>query len=687
MHLSIDFAPHVAIGWIVLIAAVAAALSGYALWRRARGAIARAAAFAIGCIVLANPLIVREKREPLPDIVALVVDHSASMNLDHRRADADRAAVELAKRIAADRTLEIRRAEVTSPANEDSGTRLMSAVTSALGDAPPDRVAGAIAITDGEVHDADTVSGASLRAPFHALIVGRHDERDRKLTVVSAARYAIVGQPADVVIRVDDFGAPAGGAAQIGLRVGGVDAGSRFVPTGRNVTLHIPIGHEGENVLEIAARPGPAELTLANNRAVVTVYGVRDRLRVLLISGQPHAGERVWRSLLKADPSVDLVHFTILRPPDKQDSTPIDQMSLIAFPTHELFVEKLDNFDLVIFDRYAELGILPMTYFENIARYVQDGGALLVSSGPEFASPTSIFHTPLAAVLPAQPTGQVVEEPFRPTLTPAGEAHPVTRGLSGANDGSKPATWGRWFRAIAANNIAGETLMSGPDNRPLLVLNREGKGRVAQVLSDQGWLWARGYEGGGPQAELLRRLAHWLMKEPELEDERLSATIANGAITIERQTLAKTAKPVTLTYPSGRKLSLQLTESEPGLWRASAKANQLGLYRATDGTLSAVAASGPLNPKEVADMRATGAILAPLARASGGSITWLADRGVPQIRRVERGRSTSGSGWIGLRANGAYRVTQIEQAPLLPVWFALILVLGSILIAWRMESR
>lgn len=687
MHLSIDFAPHVAIGWIVLIAAAASALAGYALWRRARGAIARAAAFAVACLVLANPLIVREKREPLPDIVALVVDHSASMNLDHRQADADRAAAELAKRIAADKTLEVRRAEVTSPLDEDSGTRLISAVTSAISDAPPDRVAGTIAITDGEVHDAGTANASTLHTPFHALIVGRHDERDRKLTVVSAARYAIVGQTADVVIRVDDYGVPRNGAAQVGLRIGGVDAGNRFVATGRNITLHIPVGHEGENVLEIAARPGPAELTLANNRTVVTVYGVRDRLRVLLVSGQPHAGERVWRSLLKADPSVDLVHFTILRPPDKQDSTPIDQLSLIAFPTRELFVEKLDNFDLVIFDRYAELGILPMAYFENIARYVQDGGALLVSSGPEFASPTSIYRTPLAAVLPAQPTGQVIDQPFRPALTAVGEAHPVTRELSGANDGSRPATWGRWFRAIAASNVAGETLMSGPDNSPLLVLNREGKGRVAQILSDQGWLWARGYEGGGPQAELLRRLAHWLMKEPDLEDERLSATIANAAITIERQTLAKAAKPVTLTYPSGRKLSLQLVQAEPGLWHASAKAKELGLYRATDGELSTVAASGPLNPKEVADMRATGSILTPIARASGGSVNWLVDHGVPQIRRVGPGRAASGSGWIGLRANNSYRVTQVEQEPLLPAWLALLLVLGSILLAWRMESR
>src|SRR2546423_14646686 len=257
MHISIDFAPHIAVGWIILIAALAAGLTGYALWRRARGAIARAGAFAIALVVLANPLIVRETREPLPDIVALVVDHSFSMTLDHRRAQADKAADEIAGRIAHDKTLDLRRAEVTSPLNEDSGTRLIAGLASALADAPSDRIAGAIAITDGEVHDAATTPAP--HAPFHALIAGRHDERDRKLTVVSAARYAIVGQTADVVIRVDDYGAPAGGAAQVGLRIGGVDVGSRFVPAGRNLTLRVPVAHEGENVLEVEARPGPAE--------------------------------------------------------------------------------------------------------------------------------------------------------------------------------------------------------------------------------------------------------------------------------------------------------------------------------------------------------------------------------------------------------------------------------------------
>jgi hypothetical protein len=395
----------------------------------------------------------------------------------------------------------------------------------------------------------------------------------------------------------------------------------------------------------------------------------------------------VWRNLLKTDPSVDLVHFTILRPPEKQDFTPIDELSLIAFPTRELFVEKLDQFDLVIFDRFRERPeVLPLAYFENIAGYVENGGALLVSAGPEFSEATSIYRTPLASVLPAAPTGDIVAEGYKPTVTTQGQAHPVTRDLSGANSGNTPPSWGRWFRLIGANRVTGETVMSGPGERPLLVLDNVGKGRVAELLSDQGWLWTRGFEGGGPEAELLRRLAHWLMKEPELEEERLSAAIANGEIRIERRTMADSAAPVTLTFPSGKTQAVALAKAGPGLWRASVKADELGLYRLNDGKLTADAAAGPLNPKEVADMRATDAILKPVTQASGGSIRWLSD-GIPAIRRVDANATASGDDWIGLKRNGAYRVIAVEQRQLLPPWAALLLLLGTLLLAWRMEGR
>jgi hypothetical protein len=687
MTYAIHFAPHVPDAVLWLLIALAVLITAYAFFRRARGAWARGLAFAILLAALANPLIVHETRQPLSDVVALVVDHTQSMDVHDRRAQADKAAAAIKAQFRKLPGLDVRETTVeTRNSGEDNGTQLFTALDNTLADVPPERVAGAIAITDGEVHDAPEPGKMRLHAPLQVLIAGQHNERDRKLTIVSAARFAIVGHDTQIELEVDDFGGPARGNAAVDVRVDGVDHGSQTVPVGRKTTISVPVSHGGENVIELQAAPGPAELTLQNNRAVVTVNGVRDRLRVLLISGEPHAGERVWRSLLKSDPSVDLVHFTILRPPDKQDSTPVDELSLIVFPTRQLFVEKLDQFDLVIFDRYRERGILPLAYFENIARYVENGGALLVSAGPEFAGPQSIYRTPLASVLPAQPTGDVVTGGFKPMVTPTGLAHPVTHDLPGANTATAPPSWGRWFRLIGASKVSGETVMSGPGDKPLLVLDRVGKGRVAELLSDQAWLWARGYEGGGPDAELLRRLAHWLMKEPELEEERLSASVAGGTITIERHTMAKTARPVTITAPSGKKQTVTLNETEPGIWRATATANELGLYRLSDGILTAVAAAGPLNPKEVADMRATAAILAPLAQRSGGSVHWLTD-GLPEVRRVPPDSLAWGTNWIGLNDNGAYRVTSVEQQALLPPWAALILLLGAILLAWRLEGR
>lgn len=687
MNLSLEFAPHVAPFVLWGLVGLAVLLSLYLVAVRARGAWARALALAVVLLALANPLMVRETREALPDVVALIVDRTQSMDVGTRRKDADAAAAEFRKAIAADKTLELREAAVdTKNAADDTGTQAFAALGQALADVPPERLAGAILITDGEVHDAPAGSKPAIKAPLQVLIAGNKNETDRKLTIESASRFAIVGQNADIALKVDDFGRPAGGSAEVDIRVDGVPSGTYRVETGKASRIDVPVTHGGENVIELEARPGPGELTLQNNRAVVTVSGVRDRLRVLLVSGEPHAGERVWRTLLKADPSVDMVHFTILRPPDKQDLVPQSELSLIQFPTRELFVEKLSGFDLVIFDRYSERGILPLAYFVNIARYVENGGALLVAAGPEYAGFMSVYRTPLSVVLPAQPDGQVIDQPFKPQLTQPGMAHPVTRDLQGANTANTPPTWGRWFRTIGAEKVSGETLMSGAGGRPLLVLDRVGKGRVAELLSDQGWLWARGFEGGGPQAELLRRLAHWSMKEPELEEERLSASVADGEIVVDRRTMADSAAPVEITYPSGKKSTLDLAKIEPGHWRASAKAEELGLYRLTDGKLTAVTAAGPLNPKEVADMRATDSILAQPARMTGGSVHWLVD-GLPSLRRTDPEDSQFGRDWIGLKQNNAYRVTSVEQQALLPPWLALVLLLSVLLLAWRIEGR
>jgi hypothetical protein len=683
----IAFAPVIPLWLLAAVAALAALLLAYGLWMRARGSWARALAFALLLFALAGPMLVREKHAPLPDVAVIVTDRSQSMAVGSRAAQAEAARKALRAQLAAVPGLSVRETSVTTTANGDNnGTQAFAALNAAIADVPPGRLAGAILITDGQVHDAPAPAGLSFHAPLHVLVAGRRGEKDRKLTVENASRFAIVGSAAPMRLRVDDLGGASGDSAVVTIRIDGKFFASRLVPVGRDTTIRVPVSHEGENLVELSAGPGPAELTLENNRAVVTVSGVRDRLRVLLVSGEPHAGERVWRNLLKADPSVDLVHFTILRPPDKQDATPISELSLIAFPTRELFSEKLDSFDLVIFDRYRERGILPMLYFLNIAEYVEQGGALLISAGPEFAGAESIYRTPLAQVLPLRPTGEVIDGGFKPTVTKLGMAHPVTRELAGRNTDTAPPRWGRWFRIIGAKSLAGQTVMNGAGGRPLLALDQVGKGRVAELMSDQAWLWARGFEGGGPQAELLRRLAHWLMKEPELEAESLSAEIVGDEVRISRRTMAETTPPVTLTMPSGHSVTLPLTHAGPGLWRASTKAGALGLYRVTDGILSTVTAAGPLNPKEVADMRASDTVLAPLAKASGGGVRWLTD-GVPKVRQVDKGDTASGGDWIGLTRNGAYRVTALEQQKLLPQWLALLLIAGSLLLAWRLEGR
>ena len=709
----IAFAPHLPLWELAGFGGLALVILAYSQYRRAHGAWARLLAFAVIMIALANPLIVKETRQGLSNIVALIIDRSQSMEIGSRKADSEKALAALRAKLKT-MNVELREGEVrtNADAGDAGGTALFSALNGALSDAPPDRVAGAIVITDGQVHDAPDPKTFHLGAPFHVLLTGAPNERDRKLTVVRASRFNIVGKNAQITFRIDDFGGAPASNAQLSLRIDGQDQGKRNVPVGKDTTITVPVAHGGENVVELEAAPGPAEQTLQNNRAAIIINGVRDRLRVLLVSGEPHAGERVWRNLLKADPSVDLVHFTILRPPDKQDSTPINELALIQFPTRELFAEKLSEFDLVILDRYQNRDILPLAYFDNLARYVENGGALLISAGPEFADETSIYRTPLAAVLPAQPTGEVITQAFRPIITKAGFAHPVTRDLPLVNDALQAAdptaplgagaapqpplppgaeelpaqpNWGHWFRLISAQRMSGNTVMSGPGDRPLLVLDRVQKGRVAELLSDQIWLWARGYENGGPQAELLRRLAHWLMKEPELEEERLTADVAGGELRITRQTMGDRVANVAVTTPTGKSETVSMSPSSPGRFVGHLKAEELGLYRMNDGTLNAVAAAGPLNPREVADMRATDAILRPYADATGGGVQWLSD-GLPDLRPVDTGSTTRGSGWFGIERRGAYRVTSVDSEELLPPWLALIIVLTTLLFAWRRES-
>ncbi|MCA2006563.1 hypothetical protein [Tritonibacter mobilis] len=679
MTQTILFDPLVPWALLAALAGVSLVALGLAVWRRLAGWALRAGAALVLLAALSGPVIQVEDRTPLSDIVIVAEDRTASQALSDRGEQMATARAELEEALAERANTEVRWITVEdSP--DDGGTQLMDALTRALADEPRARVAGIIALSDGQIHDMERAP--DLPAPLHLLMTGREGDWDRRLIVKNAPSFGIIGEPITLTLQVEDQGAAPEGVQYTELQIaidGGAPQNFRL-PVGVDFDLPLTLPHGGRNVIEFRVPEAPGELTARNNAALLQINGVRDRLRVLLVSGAPHPGGRTWRNLLKSDSSVDLVHFTILRPPEKQDGVPVDELSLIAFPTRELFLEKIEDFDLIIFDRYKRRGILPSAYLENVANYVRRGGAVLVAAGPDFASADSIFRTPLADVLPARPSARVLEEPYRPTISEIGQQHPVTAELTGA------AEWGRWMRQVELDTIGGTTLMRGIGERPLLILDRVEEGRVALLASDHAWLWSRGFEGGGPQLELLRRLAHWMMKEPELEEEVLTAEATGQRMRIERRTLGETVGTVTVTAPDGTTSDVTLHEVRPGLWEGRYESDQIGLYHLQEGEERAVIGLGPAAPKEFEQTIATASVMEPLVRAMRGGAVSL-EAGVPSLRNIREGRPASGRGWIGLVPRGAYETTAVTQSPLLPSW-VLLLLAGALLIgAWLREGR
>lgn len=669
------------IPWAILwsLAGGAAVLWVIYLWRRGKAWLFRALALTVLALALANPLWIQEQREPLKDIVAVVMDRSESMNFRGRTETAQAAYDAIRKEIDADPNLELRVAE-TDPGAD--GTEMYVALQSALSDAPRERIAGAVLITDGQIHDIpENTKDAEQLGPVHAMIVGGEEEIDRNIEIQQAPSFSIIDQKVEMRVQVND---PVAKTVPVDITINGEAQTAQTVKVGEPQMISFTLKRRGDNLIVLSVNGIPNELTLANNLASARISGVQDRLRVLLVTGEPHAGARVWRDLLKSDPAVDLVHFTILRPPSKSDNVPIEQIALIAFPKPQLFREKLDEFDLVIFDHELRPSVLEEAYLDRVARYVEKGGALLIAAGPPYPGSYLLYNTPLGGVLPGRATGEVVDGKFTPQLTALGKRHSVTATLP--TDG-----WGPWMRYMKLEQGNSEALMQTPDGHPLLLLNRVGQGRVASVMSDQLWLWARGFEGGGPYAELIRRTAHWLMKEPELEEELLEIEAgASPELKATLHTLSDSPPKLEVLGPDGTKAESEWSLVSPGHYQSIMPAKELGLYRATSGKLSAVTLRGPTHPREYLDLRSTPDKIQPLATATLGGVFKLGADGAPNVPRMQRvgdRGNAAGSDWFGLRQRGAYAVRATESTTLLPGVVGMLLACVFMMLAWRREGR
>jgi Putative glutamine amidotransferase len=659
-HLGFD--PLLPLAWIFAIAALSLMLALWCVLHKQRGAVWRLLAAASFSLLLANPMLRQEQRQMLPDIGLIVIDGSASMAFDARGKAAAEAAKLLQSRQQPDL---IWRSVISGGPNHSNVFEALSRGLSAI---PPERYAGSVVFTDGLVHDVPTGAVPSQH-PINVVITGTPDAIDRRVRIHSAPAFAIIGQTSLLKLKVEDSE-----SAPVAVTVRIPDQPDRVILAAPGDIVKVPIilKRRGSHDIIVQAASRAGDILPGNDQAIISMQGVRERLNVLLVTGSPSPGARLWRDTLKADSSIDLIHFTILRTPHSVDAASNSEMALIPFPVEQLFEQRLSRFDLVIFDRYTSLDLLQPAYFSAVGNYVRKGGALLVVAGPEYVSVDSLANTPLQPVLPVMPRSDAPEAAFMPKLSALGLRHPVTQNLQ--------APWGPWYRYARVAAVRGQSLMQTPNGDPLLQIATIERGRVATLLSDQLWLWAR-MDQGGPWNDLVRRISHWLMKEPDLDSEQLNVRLQDGALRIDRRSDSPGASLVQLTRPNGRIEMIPLQASAAGA-SATIAAGTRGLYRVRSGALerSINTAAGIAEWQEA---RPTATRLSPVAKASGGSLSWLND-GLPAAVRLHiGGRSRTG---LALVRNKQGRLTGMSERPLLPRWIWFLLVSGALALGWGREA-
>ena len=443
---NIYFEPIIPIYLIIILILVFIFSTIHAIVKKIDGSFLRFFLLTLLLVLVIQPIIKIENRELEKDIITILIDKTASQKITNRIKDVDEVYNKLLSKIGKLEGIDILKIsvddqsirtsfgsikEINSEQSEEekiirnvedlNSSKLISILKNHINKYPSKKISTIFMITDGQIHDLTVHSALEkIEIPIYYILAGDKKLNDIKLTLVSKPNFNYLDERTKIKFKVEDF-LHNQDLVELTVQNSFMPEIKKKIKVGIVNDIEFDLPKIGQNFFKLSVEKKENEISILNNSEIIKIDGIRKKLRVLLISGNPYMGTRVWRNFLKSDPSVELIHMTVLRPPEKNDNTPFNELSLIPFPIKELFENKLSKFELIIFDNFKGRNVLSPLYLQNLKRFVNNGGALLEIAGPAYNSKYSLFRTEIGSILPGVPSGKVIRKEFKPKLTEIGK--------------------------------------------------------------------------------------------------------------------------------------------------------------------------------------------------------------------------------------------------------------------------
>lgn len=710
---NITFEPILPIILILILLVILLFITFFTIFNRIQGGIYRILIFVIFFFLLIQPSLKIEKRKLENSILTFVIDDSLSQQVSGRSKNIDTIYKNMLRQINNKYNqfdiLEIRinDKKITKRFGNINGilsntlsieekkseskysTRLLKIFYEEINKYPTKKISTAFFLTDGQIHDLKESSIVDkIDIPIYYILPNVKNLNDQKLEVTYAPDYAYVGESVKIKVVANDYTENKKGYLK--LDIFDPEQNLKEINLEKNVeeTINFKINKIGENIFYLRIKPNSDDLSNSNNFKIVKINAIRKRLRVLLVSGEPYMGTRVWRNFLKSDPTVELVHMTVLRPPEKNDNTKISELSLIPFPVKELFEEKLKNFNLIIFDNFRGRNILTPLYYENLIGFVEKGGAILEITGPSYNSRNSLFRTQVGKILPGAPTGKSLRGEFKPELTELGKKHPITKSIF-----KNLKNYGSWYEMndVLIDNKETSVLLKGLKDKPLLSIKKIDKGRISQIYSHNIWIWKNNILNPGPYRELIKNLAHWLMKEPELEEDELKVSIKGKKVFIKKTIFKENDiknSSVFIYGPQNNKEKLILNKKSENTFSNTYEIKKEGIYLVMDNSQVQLVETNNYSIHELENLDINYDFLDATQPISLISKVIKTSNGTDIKYRVVEDYTVDklSTDKVLLPKNLSYQVNEIIENKLFNVPLFLVFIIGLFFASWKRES-